>query len=160
MKIVGFFQHLLVRIGNGIGIILAGTIGSGKTRILCWLASRIILETDFTLYFITVSELIVRINLKQERKWFSIFKNIDVLILDDFSEIDLTDSGKTALSTIVNGRYNNKKSTFITTMKDVEKINFMLGEHTLSRLIEMAKDHIVEIESNNMRYKEGQQEDV
>ena len=71
----------------------------------------------------------------------------NILLFDDLGESKVSEWRMKHFTYIVNQRYYNGKVTFFNTMKTMVELNRDLGEHIISRICEMCKGYMVEVES-------------
>jgi len=146
-----YLVQLNQNILQGRGMLLAGAVGTGKTKHVVNIQNHAI-QLGYSTYYISSNELNTTIpKLKKARQGLDDFMhkliNVPLLVYDDFGETvpDKWDEKDSRL--IINERYNHKKATLITTMKNIHELNDEFGGHVTSRMIEMAGPNIAEVKS-------------
>ncbi|RPJ55933.1 MAG: hypothetical protein EHM12_11235 [Dehalococcoidia bacterium] len=133
-NIVKQYHNALQSILTGEAILIHSQIpGSGKTHFACAIMRSIILNDEIEalktnkinfcsgIIFLTAPDfmLILRDTIKSENisemSAMSIYKNCDILILDDYGAENYTQYSAECIYSIINYRYNNNKITIVTT---------------------------------------------
>jgi len=148
------------------GILLVGTIGAGKTHLAVGALRSLVLERGAQGLFCDYRELLRLIqntyNPQVTTTELDILKPVmdaEVLVLDDLGAIRPTEWVWDTISTVLNSRYNNNRTTIITTNYPAlppgagglreETLGDRIGERMRSRLTEMCR--IVEMTGQDYR---------
>lgn len=105
---------------NGKGLYIEGTNGTGKTHLAAAIALQLI-SREVPVIFRTGDDLLSDIKRTYENREirqsevFDIYKNVDLLIIDDLGKEQCTDWSMSALYNIINARYEDMKPIIITT---------------------------------------------
>ena len=156
---------------EGRGLLLTGTVGVGKTHLAVGIAQALIFEKGVRAFFCDYRELLKRIqesyNAQVATTELQILAPVfeaEVLILDELGAQKPTDWVWDTVALILNTRYNDKRTTLITTnypnapaalARDAGKANReetlgdRIGERMRSRLAEMCVE--VEMRGNDLR---------
>ena len=125
-----------------------GKTGVGKTRLLCAIGRQLSTykgpNPDWRL--ISIPKLLLQIRQcfgydklsdQSEMKLVELYSNIDILLLDDLGAEKVTEWSLQTLYIILNERYENEKTTIITSNYSLEKLKEFVGERIVSRIAEM-----------------------
>jgi DNA replication protein DnaC len=156
---------------EGRGLLLTGTVGVGKTHLAVGIAQALIFEKGVRAFFCDYRELLKRIqesyNAQVATTELQILAPVfeaEVLILDELGAQKPTDWVWDTVALILNTRYNDKRTTLITTnypnapaalARDAGKANReetlgdRIGERMRSRLAEMCVE--VEMRGSDLR---------
>lgn len=137
-------------------ILLCGNPGSGKTHIALALANNL-LKKDIKVVYMPYRDVVT--SLKQNmideeyyKKTLSKYQTADVLLLDDLYKGKVNESDINIMFELINYRYLNHLPIVVSTEFTVEKLlNF--DEAIGSRIYEMSKGYIVEIEGTENNYR-------
>lgn len=136
------------------GLILEGSIGSGKTHLAAAIANEL-LDAGKTVLFLVVPEFLDEIRSSyqdssdgSEGALMQKAKNVPVLILDDLGAHTYTSWTQSKIFTLLNHRLNYNLPTVITTNLSVEEIGEALGERTASRLLELGAFYPLRVEQD------------
>lgn len=126
---------------SGQGLILIGGYGTGKTHLAVAILHEL-LEKSVSGLFITVPELLAEIrksfdNKSDSGQLLNKLKTVQFLILDDLGAEKPTEWVKEQIFVIINSRYENMKSTVITSNCVITELENRIGPRTVSRIIEM-----------------------
>lgn len=106
---------------EGRGMLLVGSVGIGKTHLAVGILRDLILEKGARGIFYDFRDLLNRIKRTFSDKTISEAEILDpifaadVLVLDELGAVQVTDWTFDAVERIINGRYNDNRSTIITT---------------------------------------------
>lgn len=140
-------------------ILLCGQVGSGKTHLSIALALNF-LKKKCAVVYMPYRDIITQIkqNMLDEefyKKTISRYQTCEILLIDDLFKGKITESDINIMFEIINYRYLNHLPIIVSTEYPVEDLlNF--DEAVGSRIYEMSKNYIVEIEKkkeNNYRLK-------
>jgi DNA replication protein DnaC len=129
----------------GRGLWFMGTVGTGKTT-LAMLVSKAALEAGRSVAIYSLPRLLneIRDTHRAERSHVDLLDRltaVDLLHVDDVGAERSTDWVLEELYSIVNARYEDKRSMVITTnIKDREELCEQISERTVSRLTEMCDE--------------------
>lgn len=147
------------------GLILAGNNGVGKTHLACSIANKLI-ENGIPVIYGTLINLLAELrnsydtdNNISEMEIIKLYKNVDLLIIDDLGKEKPSEWGLEKLFTIVNSRYENNLPVIITTNYNqnslVERLSLNgeieTAKSIISRLYEMC--YLVKIDDIDHRIK-------
>lgn len=144
-KARNYVKHFEKMRADNIGLILYGSIGSGKTYIACSIANEIISEYSYTVKMRNFAQILNDLQKGgfdlDRNEYINSITNATLLILDDFGIERNTEYALEQVYNVINSRYLKAKPTIITTnlnFKDIEKEqeDIMLGR-IYSRIIEM-----------------------
>ena len=138
-------------------IIFMGQVGSGKTHLSMAICNAIMQNYKIGVRYMPYREEVIRLkqNVNDEEDYDSRikkFKTAPVLMIDDLLKGKNTEADVNILFEIINHRYLNNLPMIISTEKTIDElVNF--DEGTMSRVIEMARDHLVEIRGREYNYR-------
>lgn len=141
---------------QGMGLILVGPVGVGKTH----LASGIIHELskrDIFVLFLFVPDFLEELrdtydeDYEEEEDKFELAREAQVLVLDDLGTERITDWAKEKITQLLNYRYNNILPTIVTTNLTLKEMEERIGERALSRLL--GRSEIIPIVGKDRRVK-------
>jgi len=137
---------------EGIGLILQGQNGTGKSHLSISIAHKLIKEK---LVHVRVGSFIkiameIRKNFDSENEIVDHLSNIDLLVLDDFGKEKSTPWIQQLSYLVINERYEKKKPTIITTNYSGADLNTKFDTATIGRLIECC--HVMKF-SNVANYR-------
>ena len=118
-----FPQHF----SRGEGLYIEGTNGTGKTHLAVAIALEL-LEKGTPVIFKTASDLLADIKKtyddggEEESKVMSLFKTVDLLIIDDLGKERCTDWSISLLFSLINDRYEEMRPTIITTNYNADQL--------------------------------------
>jgi DNA replication protein DnaC len=155
------------------GILLVGSIGTGKTHLAVGALKVLIAERGAQGLFCDYRELLRLIQNSYnpqvsttELEILNPVMNAEVVVLDDLGAIRPTEWVWDTVSLILNSRYNNNRTTIITTNYPAlppgagglreETLGDRIGERMRSRLVEMCRE--VEMRGQDYRQSAGRQE--
>lgn len=139
---------------TGVGVLLHGDYGVGKTHLVTAIANQLVYEHGVSAYFTSLPDLVAKIQLAMKRydddeDPRKLVKGIDILILDDLGREKPSDWTQQILFEIVDHRYRSKKPILITSNLNPQQLSHQVGEATMSRLINMS--HIIEVRGIDYR---------
>lgn len=123
-------------------LILAGTMGTGKTHLACSIMAHLI-PLGHTALYTGVLDAIKRIRAtwapdakETEHAVMAELRNVDLLVLDEIGVQFGTEAEATQTFEIINNRYMDMKPTLILTNVFASDLGRVIGERTLDRLRE------------------------
>jgi DNA replication protein DnaC len=140
-----FADRIDERLDAGRGLWFMGTVGTGKTT-LAMLVSKAALEAGRSVAIYSLPRLLneIRDTHRAERSHVDLLDRltaVDLLHVDDVGAERTTDWVLEELYSIVNARYEDKRSMVITTnILDREALCEQISERTVSRLTEMCDE--------------------
>jgi DNA replication protein DnaC len=156
-----FTAEISQRLDNGDGLWLWGKVGTGKTA-LAMLVSKHALEAGRTVAIYSLPKLLSRIRATYERdgggdsydEYFERLASVDLLHVDDLGAEKRTDWVLEQLYSIVNERYEAKRSMVVTTNLGEDDLAAQIGRRTVSRLLEICGSPL-QIDGQDLRYRRG-----
>lgn len=148
-KVADYLEHASSYVRAGVGLILYGGVGTGKTM-LATLVLKQLLAQGYDGYFTTFSEMIDTYtggwNDPEERAWFHRrIKNAEVLVLDDIGREyqGRTKSGlpESTFDEVLRHRVAAATPTIITTNLDLTKLQEGYGGNVMSLLHERSSTY-------------------
>ncbi len=137
-------------------ILLCGNPGSGKTHIALALANNF-LKKDIRVVYMPYRDIVT--SLKQNmideeyyKKTLSKYQTCEVLLLDDLYKGKVNETDVNIMFELINYRYLNRLPIIVSTEFTVERL-LAFDEAIGSRLYEMSKGYIVEIEGTENNYR-------
>lgn len=138
-------------------IMFCGNSGSGKTHLSIALANNFIKSKNIKVVYMPYRDTIT--SLKQNmideeyyKKTLSKYQTAEVLLIDDLYKGKITESDINIMFELVNYRYLNHLPIIVSTEFTIEKL-LSFDEAIGSRLYEISKDFIVEIEGKENNYR-------
>ncbi|MFW2487997.1 ATP-binding protein [Clostridium chromiireducens] len=137
-------------------ILLCGNPGSGKTHIALALANNF-LKKNIKVIYMSYRDVITSLkqNMLDEefyKKTLGRYQTCEILLLDDLYKGKVNETDVNIMFELVNYRYLNHLPIIVSTEFTVEKL-LSFDEAIGSRIYEMAKDFIVEIEGTKNNYR-------
>ncbi len=128
---------------HGLGIMLTGPVGSGKTFLAAAIANKLI-ESKLRVLFLIVPDLLdeLRATYKSDINELDLLdtaRTIPILILDDLGAHNYTDWTRNRLYSIINYRMNEQLPTVITSNLSLDEMEDYLGVRTTSRIIQSSR---------------------
>lgn len=126
---------------TGVGLMLRGSRGGGKTHLLCGVLHDLCLE-GYSALFTNAVELVqslrpaARDDDQDEHDPMQDLCNVQFLAIDDLGGERSTDWTQEQLYRLVNARYEAKRPTLVATNLDAAELAAAVGQRTLSRLAE------------------------
>jgi DNA replication protein DnaC len=148
-EVRSFVDRIEERIEAGDGLWFYGDVGTGKTS-LAMLVSKAALEAGLSVAIYSVPRLLAEIKGTYDRdsgdSYMQLFRrlcSVDLLHLDDLGAERTTDWVLEQLYSIVNERWQERRSIIVTTnLTDLGELRGQLGTRTVSRLSEICDDAI------------------
>ncbi len=138
-----FVDHIDENLDAGCGLWFGGPTGTGKTTLAMLVASAA-LKAGRSVAIYSLPRLLneIRDSHRTERPHGVLLDRltaVDLLHIDDVGAERTTDWVLEELYSIVNARYEDKRSMVITTNLDYDQLSAQVSERTVSRLTEMCK---------------------
>lgn len=138
-------------------VLYQGQVGSGKTHLSMAICNNIMKFYKVGVVYMPYREEIIRIKqtVRDEINYnnaISRFKNAPVLMIDDLLKGKNSEADVNILFEIINHRYLNSMPMVISTEKTMDEL-LEFDEGTMSRVIEMARGHQVEIIGREYNYR-------
>ncbi|BAE83428.1 IstB-like ATP-binding protein [Desulfitobacterium hafniense DP7] len=137
---------------HGLGLILIGPVGAGKTFLAAAIANAL-MEQEHQVLFLVVPDLLdqLRATYKTDENELDLLdtaREIPILILDDLGAHNYTDWTRNRLYSIINYRLNQQLPTVITSNLSLEEMEEHLGARTTSRLIQSCRIFRMHVEQD------------
>lgn len=138
-------------------ILLCGNPGSGKTHIALAIANNMLKKKKLRVVYMSYRDIITKIkqNMIDEeyyRKTLSKYQLAEVLLIDDLFKGKINETDINIMFEIVNYRYLNNLPMLISTEFTVDRL-LDFDEAIGSRIFEMSKNYLVEIEDKENNYR-------
>lgn len=138
-------------------ILLCGNPGSGKTHIALAIANNMLKKKKLRVVYMPYRDIITKIkqNMIDEeyyRKTLSKYQLAEVLLIDDLFKGKINETDINIMFEIVNYRYLNNLPLIISTEFTVDRL-LDFDEAIGSRIFEMSKNYLVEIEGKENNYR-------
>jgi DNA replication protein DnaC len=132
-----------------------GDIGTGKTA-LAMLVSKAALQAGRTVAIYSLPRLLslIRESIEHDEGVVGFLERlsaVDLLHIDDVGAENRTDWALEQLYTIVNTRYEERRSIVLTTNLTHDELAEQVGERIVSRLVEMCGDTVVPLYGHDRR---------
>jgi DNA replication protein DnaC len=156
-RVERYISTLPERLSNGEGILLLGSVGTGKTRLAATIANATI-SRGHSAILVDVNSLLERIrNLWGDgarlQALQSAMVDVDLLILDDLGQ-EVTSPREIAyLFGWLNSRYNSRSSTIITSNLGLEELARRYTEAIFSRIRERCRPAILKGKDYRLRLR-------
>lgn len=136
------------------GMVLTGTVGSGKTGLAVSLAYLVHMQ-GHRVRIGTFTEILDEMRPKagfgeKETEPADMYKP-RLLVLDDLGTQKVTDFVEERLFAIIDGRHQRRLPTIITTNLDLEKLNDQFGRRVVSRIVEVSR--FVTLTGDDLRFR-------
>jgi DNA replication protein DnaC len=145
---------------EGKGFALFGSVGIGKTMLAQIIASEI-MRSKKSVIFVPTTSLMAELRSSQFSEDRSDFEqriekliNVDVVIFDDVGKEKPTEWVQNQYFRIIDGRYNNKKTTGFTSNYEFGELADRFsefGDAIISRIISMTRDFVVNVRGEDYR---------
>lgn len=141
---------------NSKNLIFAGQVGSGKTHLAMATVNNAldrgadVYYMDYRSYMSKIKTLLI--DPVEYRKMIEQARDCDVLYIDDLCKGKITETDINILYEIINPRYQNRKSTIVTTEKSISEL-LEIDEGIGSRLYTANKDILINMPAYNYRLK-------
>jgi DNA replication protein DnaC len=141
-----YVQAVEANLDAGRGLWLWGDVGTGKTT-LAMLVSRAALDAGRSVAIYSLPRLLnlLRVSLESPGGLIDLLDRlaaVDLLHIDDLGAEHQTDWVLEQLYSIVNARYESERAIVATTNLKPDELGSLLGERTVSRLVEICGDPI------------------
>lgn len=137
--VLDYMGNMDANLAKGRCLIFTGNVGVGKTHLACSIANQAV-RTGHTVFFASVSKLIRLVRAswgtREEQAVIDNLIALDLLIIDEVGIQSGTENERNILFDVINGRYENMKSTLIITNLDRTQLPGYLGERIVDRLRE------------------------
>lgn len=134
-----FPEHL----GAGRCLMLLGKVGNGKTHLAAAVAGVVVEQHRRNVLYTTVSRVCQQVkasyskeSTQSEREALEIFRQPDLLILDEVGASYGTDFERMVMFEVVNARYEDMKPTLVISNLSAPELATALGDRTVDRLRE------------------------
>jgi len=149
--VAGLVEDIDAMLDEGRGLWLSGSVGNGKTSV-AMLVSKAAIEAGRSVAIYSLPKLLTRIRATfgddyigdSYPRLFERLTSIDLLHIDDLGAEKQSEWMLEQLYSIVNERYEAQRSILITTNLDEAELEKQIGERTVSRLLEMCGQVIIQ----------------
>lgn len=130
---------------NGNGLLFIGETGTGKTHLAVAILQELIQKQYAGVFYNIITlldELRASYNSQDESEQWEIIDRVrdtSILVLDDLGAEKTSGWVNDRLYAIINYRYENKKTTIVTSNKSHAELNDQIGNRIISRLVEMCR---------------------
>jgi DNA replication protein DnaC len=150
-----FVGRISQNVDEGNSMWIMGDIGTGKTA-LAMLVSKAALEAGKTVAIYSLPRLLslIRESIEHDEGVVGFLERlsaVDLLHIDDVGAENRTDWALEQLYTIVNTRYEERRSIVLTTNLTHDELAEQVGERIVSRLVEMCGDTVVPLYGQDRR---------
>lgn len=138
-------------------IMFCGNPGSGKTHMALALANNFLKKNGIRVVYMPYRDIVTKLkqNMVDEEYYKSTlgkYQSAELLLIDDLFKGKINETDINIMFELINHRYLNRLPMIISTEFTVEKL-LSFDEAIGSRLYEMSKDFIVEIEGTENNYR-------
>ena len=138
-------------------IMLCGNPGCGKTHLALAIANNLLKNKNIPVVYMSYRDVITKLkqNMTDEeyyKKTLSKYQNAEVLLIDDLFKGKVNDTDINIMFELINYRYLNRLPMIISTELTVDKL-LSFDEAIGSRLYEMAKTYVYQIQGSNNNYR-------
>jgi len=141
-SISDYLQNLNSNIEKGKGLLLTGGVGTGKTHLAVAAFKEIVnKKSDLSFKVCSLMEFLyeLKCDFDKEKEIIDRYVDYDVLLLDDLLKEQLKDWGKQVLYLLINKRYEDLKTTIITTNGTSKELTEKAGSAITSRLVQSSQ---------------------
>lgn len=130
---------------NGNGLLFMGESGTGKTHLAVAILKELIQKRYPGVFYNIITlldELRASYNSQDDSEQWELIDRVrdtSILVLDDLGAEKTSGWVNDRLYAIINYRYENKKTTIVTSNKDIPELKDQVGYRIYSRLIEMCR---------------------
>lgn len=131
---------------NGKGLLFMGKCGTGKTHLAVAILKELIQAGHIGLFYNIISlldNIRASYNLEDESEQWTLINrvcDVDILVLDDLGAEKTSGWVNDRLYAIINHRYEHKKTTIVTSNRDIPELKEQVGNRIYSRLVEMCRE--------------------
>lgn len=145
-----------IRAARQNSIMFLGQVGSGKTHLSMAIANSL-LDKSIGVIYMPYRDSITKIkqSITDEinyNKEMELYKNAQVLLIDDLFKGNVTGADINAMFSIINYRYMKKLPIIVSSEKNINEL-LVIDEAISSRLIEMSKGYMVELKGKHLNYR-------
>lgn len=157
--IFNYVKNFKANIENGVGLILCGNVGNGKTR-LSFALIRFFIEV-YNDYKESNDKVIKPVRVKyadmfdnlwnnKVKNYWDFYSNCEFLVIDDFLNKDSESKGyQDTLYKVLDKRYENMRATIFTANFTKEQMKTLLQQRVYDRIINT--NHMIEIKAKSRR---------
>lgn len=157
-KVVNYSENALANYLFGKNLLLIGNYGTGKTMLMSILAKQIASQTLATVEFVSTVDLTNKIKSSFDSdvkdataKITRRYKETHFLFLDDIDKINPTNYIKELMYSLVNYRIEHELPIVVSANSNIEELETLFGEATVSRLANKDKTITVQFTHGNWR---------
>lgn len=138
-------------------ILLLGQVGCGKTHLSMSCANAIMDTYQTGVIYFAYREEVLRLKQytmqpEEYEKRISHFKESPVLLIDDLMKGRNSEADVNVLFEIINYRYLNQLPMIVSSEKSIKEL-LAFDEGVMSRLVEMARGHIIEMQGAELNHR-------
>ena len=133
-----------------------GQVGSGKTHLSLAIANEL-MDSGVGVVYMPFRDVIIKVkqNIMDDvyyHKAMNRYKNARVLLIDDLFKGSISKSDINIMFEIINHRYFNNLPVIVSTEKSFDEL-IEIDEAVGSRIVEMSKNHLVQIKGKKLNYR-------